>query len=417
MLYSKFNIYSKKKDSVLIYNTLTGALISIKTELFDDLLVNTQPEVTNPLIDSGILIKQKDDDLKKYKYIQYNGMFKKDRITLYICPTLKCNFSCSYCFEGNRKSGNHMSNEVENAIIEYLNTYKQKKISIIWFGGEPFIEIKRIKSITDKLIKNNITFSSSIITNGSLLTKVDSQILKELHLDFIQISMDGTKTQHDERRYFSKNKGSFDTIISGMEKVLNETSIPITIQVAVDKSNYFGYEDLLLFMNNKFPLFFSKNRIAINYNIVGDRTNFDKKNSCFNHKDYYDYLLHIHSLNIKNKSKLFLPGTSSPCMYKTTDCYAIAPNGDMYKCIEELGNKSKVVGNILNKEVSLLKLADCAFEYDCFCNQECLNCEVFPICGGGCPLDRQKDKGINNMACSFYKKYITEILHLMHTKR
>lgn len=417
MFYSRFNVYSQNENDVLIFNTLTSSLVSLRQNVFKSLLTNTQPNVVDSLINLGILIKHKDDDLNKYKYIQYNGMFKKDRITLYICPTMSCNFSCFYCFEGNKKNGNKMSDDVEDAIVNYLMAHKKKKISIIWFGGEPLLEIKRIKSITSKLVENDIVFSSSMITNGSLLSRIDSQILKDLHLDFIQISIDGIKEQHDKRRFFSTHKGSFDTIIAGVETVLRDTSIPITIQVAIDKSNQSGYEDLLTFMNAKFSWAFSEKRLAVNYNIVGNRTDFDVKQLCFTHKDHYQYLLHVNSLHIKNKLNLFLPGMSSPCMYKTVDCYAIAPNGDMFKCIEDLGDESRAVGNLLKKEVSLKKLADCTFKYDCFLNQECLECNVFPICGGGCPLDREKDKGINHIACSLYKEYITNILSLMHTMK
>ena len=41
-----------------------------------------------------------------------------------------------------------------------------------------------------------------MITNGSLLTEKNVTLLKDLPLDFIQISMDGVKEVQDSRRFF-----------------------------------------------------------------------------------------------------------------------------------------------------------------------------------------------------------------------
>lgn len=46
-------------------------------------------------------------------------------------------------------------------------------------------------------------------------------------------------------------------------------------------------------------------------------------------------------------------------------------------------------------------------------NPECIDCPVLPVCGGGCPLDREIDQGVNKVACSFYKTHIDKILSQM----
>lgn len=89
---------------------------------------------------------------------------------------------------------------------------------------------------------------------------------------------------------------------------------------------------------------------------------------------------------------LLLPKVMPNCMYRNPSSFAIDPSGDMFKYLEYLGNSQYKVGNIREKKLSLSKVARSIFIADPFDNQECLACNIFPICGGGCPIDRQKKK-------------------------
>lgn len=362
----------------------------------------------------GIIISNRNEEIQKYKYIQYSKMFRNNQITLYICPTMNCNFKCSYCFENGNKSDINMSEEVEDAIIRFLLKNKEKKISIIWFGGEPLLNTKSINNISKKLESNHIDYSTSLITNGSLLNESNINILKKIPIEFIQISMDGTKKVHDNRRFFYSGKGSFDTIILGIKRLLADTSIPITIQVTIDKTNYLEYENLLNFFNQNFSIQMKEKRIQLNYNLVKDRTSFDTQDICMDQKDFFDFLMRIDKINIRNKRPLSLPNKASPCSYNSIGTYAIAPDGEIYKCIEQIGDKSKSIGNIVNESISLEKLSSCFFKFNHIENSECIDCSILPICGGGCPLDREADQGTNKTSCSFYKEYIDKILTSMN---
>lgn len=410
MEFSTYNIYSKGNSKTAVFNTFTSAFVRIDNEKLNSLLSDEHSDIAKQLLDMGILVNSKSEEIQKYKYIQHTKMFRNDSITLYICPTMNCNFSCSYCFEGGNKGKGNMTEDVENAIVLFLSQNKNKKISIIWFGGEPLINANTIGSIAQKLNDENINYTSSMITNGSLLTKRAIGILKNIPIEFIQISMDGTKEIHDSRRHFRSGIGSFDIIMNGIDRLLFETTIPITVQVAIDKTNLQEYENLLSYFNAKYPTQMKEKRVQLNYNIVKDRTNFDIKGTCLNHQEHFNYLLNVNQLNLDNKASFSLPNIAPPCMYNTIGSYAIAPNGDVFKCIEQIGDKSKAIGNIVQKELSLAKMASCFYEKHYLENQECLNCSILPVCGGGCPLDRQADNGKNNVACSFYKKHLTHII-------
>lgn len=93
----------------------------------------------------------------------------------------------------------------------------------------------------------------------------------------------------------------------------------------------------------------------------------------------------------KNKEIRFPLSRSLPCMYKRDDSFAIDPQSFVYKCIEQLGDHKVEIGNLLGK-ASLQKVANSFYQEDPFQDEECINFNVFPICGGGCPIDRLTKK-------------------------
>lgn len=57
-------------------------------------------------------------------------------------PTMKCNFNCSYCFVGDsskRPKETMFDNHSPEEWIEAMKQYKDKKIEIYMWGGEPFL--------------------------------------------------------------------------------------------------------------------------------------------------------------------------------------------------------------------------------------------------------------------------------------
>lgn len=89
---------------------------------------------------------------------------------------------------------------------------------------------------------------------------------------------------------------------------------------------------------------------------------------------------------------------------------AIDSRGFIYPCLELLGVPDKSVGNIVKGEISFSKQANLLFDDSAFDDEECLTCNVFPICGGGCPKDREEFKGNKSAYCTFYKKYLADLL-------
>lgn len=96
-----------------------------------------------------------------------------------------CNFRCKYCFEklGDKNYNNtQMSQEVIEKTCEYiehlLNTrFKNDKIRLYFYGGEPLLHIDVIESFITRFC-NNEKVSFDITTNGTLIDKyIDRLVL------------------------------------------------------------------------------------------------------------------------------------------------------------------------------------------------------------------------------------------------
>lgn len=413
MNFSKYNVTHTDGITTWIFNTLTSAFVKMENSTYETVWNEDEIELRNILLNQGILTEE-DDEILIYKYKYYSHSFNKKNFHLCIAPTMKCNFSCFYCFEEGNKNLSTMNEDVEEALVRYIESNKDNQISINWFGGEPMLAIEKILSISRKLNEKKIVFSSSMVTNGSLLNKRNIEKLDILHLTHIQISLDGLTDVHDNRRCFKNGTPSFDIILSNIDNFINSTSIPLYIQVTIDKTNQTAYEDILSSFKQKYPTLLGK-RIQIGCNFVQDRTGFEQSSVCYTNEEIFNKKI----ANIKtgeiNELTPFLPGISYPCMYRHIKSFCIDPSGNMYKCLEHLGDPQYKIGNILEGKISQRKMVMATFQEDPFINTECLSCNVFPVCGGGCPVDRIKKK-INHEidCCSIYRTKLAKMLPYLY---
>lgn len=136
--------------------------------------------------------------------------------------TEDCNSRCRYCYgksiqDSNLKSTPPFSYDfsvppVFSVPIEKLQTFLEKDTHavVIFYGGEPLLEIEKIKEIV-----NTIAIPYRMQTNGLLLDEVPVSVLSKI--DKILISLDGTR----ERTDYNRGTGTFDRV---MNNICNITS-------------------------------------------------------------------------------------------------------------------------------------------------------------------------------------------------
>lgn len=410
MNYSKYNTFVKDGDRTLIFNALSGAFLGVPNQQLEALEQGENPALEETLLKQGILTEEK-EEIVKYKYLYYKQMFHDKSLSVTIAPTMQCNLCCPYCFEGGNKHAVYMGEEVMDALVEFFKKNAQKKIYITWFGGEPLLAFEQIVRLNGKLRNEGIRYTSSLITNGTLLTPEKYGAFGPLNLGHIQITLDGIGRQHDSKRFFKPGKGSFDTILENIDHVLKETSVNLYLQVNVDKVNPRAYEEAFELLFSKYPDFVKSGRLRIGCNHIRNRTDFKGCGNCYDLDEEFEMRKRHAALAGGAQRPFQIPPKTMPCPLRSAAAYVIGPEGDIYKCLEFLGDPSKKIGNIVDHEISLKKVAVLALSNDPFTDRECLECPIFPICGGGCPVDRMKRQENKNIStCPYYKQYLPQVL-------
>lgn len=418
---SQYNITALYgEDDILLYNTLSTSFVKLPKSIWEQITKNLSHQnleneslsgFVQTLKKGGFIVDKETNELLPVMHRFYSKMFHGRSLNLSIAPTMRCNFSCFYCFEEGNKNYGIMSDYVADKLVEYISSNQEKYITLHWFGGEPLLGFKQIKNISNQLNERGVKYTSTIITNGSLLSKKIISDLDNLHLQYIQISLDGTAKDHDARRTFKNGHPSFDLIISNLRNLMTMTNIHVCIHVTVDHSNESAYKDIVEFMQSNFTEYVKSKRITIGHNYVQDRTGFDSSGSCFNSeqilKDEINNLrYHTGTARIPS-----LPGLASPCMFRCRDAYAIDSKGFIYQCLEHLGNPQFKIGSITEGKISKSKLIETSCAYLPFEDNECRKCAYLPICGGGCPIDRIKVKNrMIKSCCSLHKDKLEALL-------
>jgi uncharacterized protein len=125
--------------------------------------------------------------------------------------TQRCNLACDYCYVAKHPS--RMPLEVARRVIGFAfrRTPPDEKIEIGFFGGEPLLELDRVREIT-ALIEAHPSFARervplTVISNGTVYTDAVADFLARHEVAF-GISCDGPPAVHDRHRRSKNGNGS-----------------------------------------------------------------------------------------------------------------------------------------------------------------------------------------------------------------
>ena len=235
----------------VVFNTFTRQCI--ETELYE-LFPSLNEEPSNihfdstdremsALVQADFLVKADRDEAKRYEDILaiLRRMQKKhDGYTSYtILPTTACNARCVYCFEESMIPES-MSVEVIEQTFKYIKLTRRKgsPVRLHWFGGEPMVGEATIDCICSMLRDEDIPYSSSMISNGSLITAERAKKLKEdWHLGQVQITLDGREDVYCERkRYVNFNGSPYRAVLDGIHELIKH-NVRVSIRLNVEEDN------------------------------------------------------------------------------------------------------------------------------------------------------------------------------------
>lgn len=438
---SKYNHQIELDGNLFLYNALSGGFCKInediKTILNDNCLLSNFHKLENLPLNiieefkkGGFLINKNIDEFKLIKSIHNISRFgNKNSLGLTLLPTMGCNFRCTYCFE---KDTNYpdkiMNEEVMDAIINLIddNLNDGGNLNISWFGGEPLVNfdiVKKLQTRINKLVdKKNLNLFAGMVTNGFLLTKQVSDELVSLRIKNLQITIDGPKEIHDQKRILKNGQGTFNKIIKNILEM--NKNLELGIRINIEKDNISTMPEFLDFIN-KCGIGNMKN-VSPYFAVVRDYDT-DKNylsNKCYSIKDFskeeiaLNKMAYEKGINIQSRLRPNL----SVCGALSPNTYVIEPDGTIQKCWNSVGTKQHMVGHLLKTNIDLNLITQNQSEWyswSHFENEECINCNVLPLCMGGCPYYTVNKNSLydnNNYKCITQKFNLEDTLKLIAYK-
>ena len=311
-----------------------------------------------------------------------------------------------------------MDEETETAIIDYINSIKPRTLDITWYGGEPLMNFKTIERLTDKI--NELSYIENlkydIITNGSLLTEKVRSYFVGKKLKNVQITIDGLEENHNRTRITKNGKSSYHIILNNLDKALEILpDCHFSVRVNIGLNNRDDYPLLYHKLRERYE---AKTNFSIYFSFVEDYSMCGGA-SCLNSKDRIDFLRYLQNEH-HIAEEVYPRRQQCLCIANTINNFVIAPNGDLYKCWNEIGRKDYIVGNIKNKKIitNYDLICDYSINYNKFNDPKCLECFLLPVCIGGCPSNRYSNltKNTNLEICPYNFEHIDLTLELMYER-
>lgn len=397
MKLNKYTIKIKHNEGYILYNLISKTFLIVEDSFFinggntiDEDIDENQLEY---LKEHFIISENNSNDYEELVKIAYDFNTQDEVGRFMIHLGYRCNLSCSYCYQSNIKD--HKDNNVKDIIKVVSNIIQNQEFSdldICFIGGEPLMYLEDILKISRFISSNNTNkrIYYSLVTNGTLLNQASIiNQLKDHDIKNFQITIDGLKEDHDNFRN-NKSGGSFERIIENLKYIQKyHSDVNILLNCNISKYNYKNVHKIIDFLevnNINYPVFFS---------LIFD-SNDDQNNSIQYTGDIW-YQVHKYAIQRGNDYLPFYRDMYLGCAMTQSNYYIINPEGEIYSCINAIENdnylisdKSSDVEPLQEKKINNFneKINSLSFE--------CKNCEILPICFGGCDYQNT----INGFKCN-----------------
>lgn len=324
----------------------------------------------------------------------------KSPLTLQMELTYDCNNYCTFCYNVWKDPTEKQQQEQQMltfaeicAILDKLK--KDDVFSIHFTGGEPTLHPDFLRIME---YAHHIGLMSGFVSNGNLLTEDYVKALKQAGTTSCQISLHGSTADRHEQ--FTQVKGSFRKAVQAITYLLAE-DIHVNVNMTVNKKNM---DDILNTARMVKEL--GIHSFSITRFVFSGTGNAHQQELGIERSDLDALLQELgrveDELNIEVRILTPIPlcsiqhpdkvlGKMSKCDGGFSWC-VISPSGDVRLCT----NSKIIAGNVKNDSISDIWQHSNAFQ-QCrslaYLPEECLGCEGFLYCGGGCRACAQNYSG------------------------
>lgn len=416
MKLSKYNhIFEHPTDKAkkVMCNYRTCALVVISAleheqyqQLCEDSTYPINDELKAQLLEGGFIFNDDTDESKIMEIDMLRWRYSTTNLTLTIAPTMNCNFRCIYCYEKDIIKNVEMQPVIQQALINFVRE-KAGNISglnITWYGGEPLMAWDVVVKLTCEMKKicaeYKIQYNASLITNGYLITEDIAKQFEDLEIKNVQVTIDGPQNIHDKRRILSNGRGTFARIMENLKYLVDYANVSIRINIDTENMKTLENDLFSVFEENGLT-----NKVHICFGYVDAINNSYAPEKCLSMETYSKEHLKFMENNGLDIMGLYPRPLDNYCGADSVSTYVIDPEGNLYKCWSDIGIDNKKVGNVSNGEQGVFHncLGMEYLSYNPANDSLCKECEVLPICKGGCP-----NKRIANLKRCSEHKFVIE---------
>lgn len=425
---SIFNInYDISDEEKLIFNS-KGCGLAIADSNYLELSrilskIKNENDVPNHLRETfeiakeGMFIVEDDcDEIMDIQIKRNSQKYSFEYLGMTIAPTLACNFCCPYCYETSKPG--MMTKDTEDNIVKLLERQSTsiKHFSVSWYGGEPLLAMNVISRLSEEFIRicseQNIEYDAYMISNGYLLDDDTISKLIQYKVGGIQITIDGPPDVHNIRRRSKNGVPTFEKIVDNVNRILETGQIEVMLRINIDKTNSESVRELLRVLKVKLI----SNKVHISFGQVSAYTEACKsiEGSCFANnefaKEIVQYYKIIEEEGFGEHNPLPYPEPRyNYCCADLINSFVIDTDGYMYKCWNEVGDNDRSIGNVNDPDLQIVSYKNAFWtENNPLIESKCKNCEVLPICMGGCPYNKLISK--NDITCDLIKYNIRDVM-------
>ena len=381
----KYHLLEAAEEGTVLCNNVTGEVVLLSAE--EAAVLDTLPaaycEVMQQLVEHRFLVPvdyDEHDEVCKLRRILNLFQKKKGIVGYTILPTTGCNARCFYCFEAGAEVTS-MSEQTAENVVRFIDTHcgSKRKVKLHWFGGEPTLGAKRISQICHGLQKLDITYTSTMISNGYLLQNEMADEAKELwHLEKVQITLDGMEETYNRVKAYVNIKGSaFEQVLSNIGGLLAR-DITVNVRMNLDRYNEAELKQLIPMLAQRFE---SSAKLGMYVWPVFETE------ACGAMPDHGDYqwftekLIEFDQL-AREYRKLATPIYNVPelrlncCMADSEGAVVINPKGELVRCLEHFSS-DMAIGNVVDGVTDQERVRQWSVVSE---TPECADCPFFPRC-------------------------------------
>lgn len=391
----------ESKNKVVIFASRTSNIRVIDEEVLNILISERfdllTEEVFQDFLDVKLIV---DDDSELLTILnRHNGAaINDDDLYLVVQPTAYCQLGCHYCGQEHRSK--MMSEDDQQRFIERarrkLETKKFKSLSIAWFGAEPLIGLPVMKALTSQLkalvTSFNCSYNAKIVTNGLALTNnVATELVQELGISAIEITLDGVAEYHDARRMQKNGLPTFDKIFANVVNLANRQDLDFDLSIRCNV-DYDNYESVPLLLQ-KLAAAGIQDKITCYMAPIHSWGN-DAHQKSLSKEEFASLEINwfVEMLELGFKTNFIPEQKPLVCMAVMPDAELIDAYGNIFNCSEvsyvpTYGTPNEyAIDHLSGKPMPGKRERLGNFNQRVYRGEfDCATCPMLPVCGGACP--------------------------------